>query len=210
MRPVPAASARAERLGLLGGTFDPPHLGHVAAAQQARRALSLDRVLLVVANDPWQKSPLRDITGAADRLAMVEAAAEGLDGIEASRVELDRGGPSYTLDTVEQLLAEASARGVPAPELFVIVGADIVPTLATWHRVDDLRRLVTLVVVARPHAPAPSTPAGWRTAVIEGLDFDVSSSEIRERLAEGRPAGEMVPGAVGHCIRRRGLYAVPR
>jgi nicotinate-nucleotide adenylyltransferase len=207
---VPDPSARAERLGLLGGTFDPPHLGHVAAAVEARRALSLDRVLLVVANDPWQKSPLRAITPAADRLAMVEAATEGLVGIEASRIELDRGGPSYTVDTVEQLRAEAAAAGAPPPELFVVVGADIVPTLPTWHRVDDLRALVTLVVVARPHAPAPSTPAGWGTEVIDGLDFDVSSSEIRERLAEGRPAGEMVPEAVEHCISRRDLYAVAR
>jgi len=207
---VPAASARAERLGLLGGTFDPPHLGHVAAAVEARRTLSLDRVLLVVANDPWQKSPLRAITPAADRLAMVEAAAEGLDGIEASRIELDRGGPSYTIDTVEQLRAEASAKGAAPPDLFVVVGADIVPTLSTWHRVEELRELVTLVVVARPHAPAPSTPLGWRTALIDGLDFDVSSSEIRERLAQGQPAGEMVPAAVGHCISRRDLYAVPR
>jgi nicotinate-nucleotide adenylyltransferase len=207
---VPAASARAERLGLLGGTFDPPHLGHVAAALQVRQVLSLDRVLLVVANDPWQKSPLRDVTPAADRLAMVEAAVAGLDGVEASRIELDRGGPSYTVDTVEQLLAEAAAAGTPAPELFVIVGADIVPTLPTWHRMDDLARLVTLVVVARPHAAVPSAPAGWRTEVIDGLDFDVSSSQIRERLEGGLPAGEMVPEAVGHCIRRRGLYAVPR
>jgi nicotinate-nucleotide adenylyltransferase len=207
---VPAASARAERLGLLGGTFDPPHLGHVAAATEARRALSLDRVLLVVANDPWQKSPLRTITPAADRLAMVEAATEGLVGIEASRIELDRGGPSYTIDTVEQLRAEASTRGVALPDLFVIVGADIVPTLSTWQLVEQLRELVTLVVVARPHAPTPSTPAGWRTALIDGLDLDVSSSEIRERLAEGQPAGEMVPRAVEHCISRRDLYAVPR
>jgi nicotinate-nucleotide adenylyltransferase len=207
---VPAATARAERLGLLGGTFDPPHLGHVAAAAETRRALSLDRVLLVVANDPWQKSPLRDITPAADRLAMVEAAVEGLAGVEASRIELDRGGPSYTIDTVEQLRAEASAGHTGVPEIFVIVGADIVDTLPTWHRVDELRDLVTLVVVARPHAPAPSTPPGWHTVVVDGLDLDVSSSEIRERLAAGRGAGEMVPGAVGHCIERRDLYAVPR
>jgi nicotinate-nucleotide adenylyltransferase len=207
---VPAASARAERLGLLGGTFDPPHVGHVAAAVRARQALSLDRVLLVVANDPWQKSPLRDVTDAADRLALVEAAAEGVEGIEASRIELDRGGPSYTIDTVEQLLAEAEAAGAPAPEISVIVGADIVPTLGTWHRAADLARLVTLVVVARPHADPPAAPDGWRSEVVSGLDVDVSSSEIRERLALGLPVGEMVPEAVGHCIRRRGLYAVPR
>jgi nicotinate-nucleotide adenylyltransferase len=207
---VPAASARAERLGLLGGTFDPPHVGHVAAAVRVRQALALDRVLLVVANDPWQKSPLRAVTPAADRLALVEAAADGLDGIEASRIELDRGGPSYTIDTVEQLLAEAATAGRAAPELFVIVGADIVPTLGTWHRTADLARLVTLVVVARPHAGVPSAPGGWRTEVVSGLDVDVSSSEIRERLAAGLPAGQMVPEAVGHCIRRRGLYSVPR
>ncbi len=207
---VPAASARAERFGLLGGTFDPPHVGHVAAAVRAREDLSLDRVLLVVANDPWQKSPLREVTPAADRLALVEAAAEGLDGIEASRIELDRGGPSYTVDTVEQLLAEAAAAGAAAPELFVVVGADIVPTLPTWHRTADLARLVTLVVVARPHAGVPSAPDGWRTEVVLGLDVDVSSSEIRERLALGLPVAEFVPEAVAHCIRRRGLYAVPR
>ncbi|HXQ18010.1 MAG TPA: nicotinate (nicotinamide) nucleotide adenylyltransferase [Acidimicrobiales bacterium] len=207
---MPAASARAERLGLLGGTFDPPHLGHVAAAQAARRALSLDRVLLVVANDPWQKSPLRPITGAADRLAMTEAAVEGEAGIEASRMELDRGGPSYTVDTVEQLRTEAVARGAAPPELFVIVGADIVPTLPTWHRVDELRALVTLVIVARPHAPAPAGPPGWHSAVVGGLDFDVSSSQIRERLAGGEGAGQMVPPGVGHCIAARGLYAVAR
>jgi len=207
---VPATSARAERLGLLGGTFDPPHVGHVAAAEAVRRALSLDRVLLVVANDPWQKSPLREVTAAPDRFAMVEAAIEGLAGIEASAIELDRGGPSYTIDTVEQLRAEAERSGRAVPELFVVVGADIVPTLPTWQRVDRLRELVTLVVVARPGVPAPSTPPGWSTAVVDGLDLDVSSSDIRERLAEGRSVDGMVPAGVGRCIRRRGLYAVPR
>ena len=108
------------------------------------------------------------------------------------------------------MLAEAAAASRTPPELFVIVGADIVPTLGTWHRTAELARLVTLVVVARPHAPIPSAPAGWRTEVVSGLDVDVSSSEIRERLAAGLPVGQMVPEAVGHCIRRRGLYAVPR
>ena len=97
-----------ERLGLLGGTFDPPHEGHLDAARRCRDALGLDRVLLVVANDPWQKAPA---TPAADRYAMVEAAVEGVDRVEASRLEIDRGGPSYTVDTVER----CSPRGRPAP-----------------------------------------------------------------------------------------------
>lgn len=200
----------AERLGILGGTFDPPHAGHLAAARAARDALGLDRVLLVVANLPWQKAPSRTITGAEDRLAMVEAAVEGEPGLEASRLELDRGGPSYTIDTVEQLCREKAAAGRPAPELFLVVGADLVPTLDTWERPDDLRRLVTLVVVTRPRSPAPGTPTGWRTVQVDGGGVDVSSSDVRRLLAEGRPVGTAVPEAVVRCIRRRGLYAVRR
>jgi nicotinate-nucleotide adenylyltransferase len=185
-------------------------MGHVAAAQAARHALALDRVLLVVANDPWQKSPLRDVSPAADRLAMVQAAADGEAGIEVSRLELDRGGPSYTIDTAEELLATARALSMPAPQLFVIVGADIVDSLSTWQRVDDLRALVTLVVVARPGSPAPAMPPGWRTEVIDGLDLDVSSSQIRALLAQGADVTSMVPERVVNCIAGRDLYAVPR
>ncbi|MGH9092540.1 MAG: nicotinate-nucleotide adenylyltransferase [Acidimicrobiales bacterium] len=189
------------RLGLLGGTFDPPHEGHLDAARRCRDALGLDRVLLVVANNPWQKAPS---TPAADRYAMVEAAVEGVDGVEASRLELDRGGPSYTVETVEALAA-----GRPAPELALVVGADLVPDLGTWHRVDDLRRLVTLAVVSRPGSPRPAAP-GWRVVHVDGGGVDVSSSDVRERLARGLPVGGLVPPAVVRCIRRRGLYAVRR
>src|SRR5580700_209321 len=116
---------RGERLGILGGTFDPPHLGHVAAARSCRDQLALDRVLFVVANDPWQKSPQRAVTPAADRLAMAEAAVADLDRVEVSRIELDRGGPSYTIDTVEALAATAVGAGRPVPEQFLIVGGDV-------------------------------------------------------------------------------------
>lgn len=201
---------RAERVGVFGGTFDPPHAGHVAAARACRDGLALDRVLLVVANDPWQKSPGRVITPAEDRYEMVVALAEGEDGIEPSRLELDRGGPSYTIDTVEALRDQAGYRGLPSPELFVVVGSDLVGGLPTWKRVDDLRHLADLVVVARPGSPVPPVPAGWTVVAVEADGVDVSSSEVRALLAEGRSVDGLVPEAVMRCIRRRHLYAVTR
>ena len=95
----------AASIGIFGGTFDPPHLGHVAAALRCREALELDRVLLVVANDPWQKSPLREVSPAEDRVAMVRGAVAGIEGLEVSELEIGRGGPSYTIDTVRELEA---------------------------------------------------------------------------------------------------------
>src|ERR1700728_1957786 len=194
---------RGERLGILGGTFDPPHSGHVAAAVGCRDVLGLDRVLFVVANDPWQKSPLRPISPAEDRLAMVRAAVEGIEGAEASSIELDRGGPSYTVETVEELVRLALASGAPPPDPFLIVGADVVDTLPTWHRVEDLARLVTLVVVGRPGVEAPTELDSWRLEVVGGTGVDVSSSEVRSLVADGQPIKGLVPGAVEHCIRRR-------
>jgi nicotinate-nucleotide adenylyltransferase len=204
------SAAPGERLGILGGTFDPPHLGHVTAAVAARAQLKLDRVLFVVANDPWQKSPVRDISPAADRLALVLAAIEGVDGAEVSRIELDRGGPSYTVETVEELAALAIAGGREPPEQFLIVGADVVDTLSTWHRAQDLARLVTLVVVARPGARPPDEVGPWRVEYVPGTSVDVSSSEVRELVARGEPIAGLVPESVERCIRRRALYAVPR
>jgi nicotinate-nucleotide adenylyltransferase len=197
----------AERLGLLGGTFDPPHAGHVAAAIASRDTLDLDRVLLVVANNPWQKTPHRRISPAADRLAMVEEAAEDLDRVEASRLELDRGGASYTIETVEDLRGAATAA---TPELFVIVGSDLVASLPTWHRVDELRRLVTLAVVRRPGTPPPPAAAGWRAVEVPGVSVDVSSSTVRDLVAKGADLGGLVPEPVVRYIERRHLYAEGR
>jgi len=208
------ASPLPERIGLLGGTFDPPHAGHLAAALHCREALRLDRVLLVVANDPWQKAPHRVITPAGDRLAMVEAAVAGLDGVEASRIEIDRGGPSYTVETVGALRTAAVGAGWPLPDIFVVIGADLVATLPTWERVEELRRLVTLAIVSRPGSQPPPAPPGWRVAWVDGGGVDVSSSEVRALLSQGHPVEELVPGlvpeAVMDCIRHRNLYAIGR
>jgi nicotinate-nucleotide adenylyltransferase len=201
------APDRPERVGILGGTFDPPHLGHVAAGRAVMETLGLDRLLLVVANDPWQKSGQRAVSPAEDRLALAEALAGEIPGAEASRLEIDRGGPSYSVDTAEELLA--GARGRPV-ELFLVVGADLVPELGTWHRAGDLAGLVTLAVVSRPAADATAVPPGWRAERVDGPRVDVSSSEVRDRLAAGEPVDDLVPREVIRCIRARGLYAVGR
>lgn len=210
MSELRGAPGRPERWGLLGGTFDPPHCGHLAAARTCRAALGLDRLLLVVANEPWQKVPQRSVSPAEDRMAMVEAAAALVPGVEASRIEVDRGGPSYTVDTVEAIVAGATASGGAPPALYLIVGADLVASLDTWKRVDDLRQMVTLVVVTRPQADPPPDPPGWRVVHVHGDPVDVSSSEVRDRLDRGLPVDGLVPDAVIRCIGLRGLYAVPR
>jgi len=191
----------------LGGTFDPPHIGHVAAGRAVVETLRLDRLLLVVANDPWQKSPERHISPVDDRLALTEAMAADVPGAEVSRIEIDRGGPSYSVETVEEVLASTPSGG-PVPELFLVVGADLVAGIETWERAADLKALVALAVVSRPTKPTPAVPPGWAVTWVDGPAVDVSSSEVRARLARGESVDHMVPAAVMHCIRRRTLYAV--
>jgi nicotinate-nucleotide adenylyltransferase len=205
-----AGSGAGERIGLLGGTFDPPHLGHLAIAQAALGVLELDRLLMVVANHPWQKVDTRRILPAEDRFAMVEAAVAGLPGIEASRIEIDRGGPSYTVETVEQLRADALAGERPLPEVVLVVGADLATELDTWERSAELCTLVQVAVVSRPGCEGATPPPGWDWVAIEGLRIDISSSEVRARLAAGASAEDLVPAPVIHCIEARNLYAVPR
>jgi nicotinate-nucleotide adenylyltransferase len=181
----------------------------VAAGRAAVEALGLDRLLLVVANDPWQKTGQRRVSPAEDRFVLTEALAADIPRSEASRLEIDRGGPSYSVETAEALLAQAAEGGRPV-ELFLVVGADLVPGLESWHRPQDLKRLVTLAVVSRPASPAPAVPDGWRVVRVDGPAVDLSSSAVRERLTQGRSVSGLVPDQVIRCIRRRDMYAVPR
>lgn len=191
------------RLGLLGGTFDPPHIGHLAAAMTVREALSLDRVLLVVANEPWQKVGSRPISSASDRLAMVEAAVEGVEGLEASDLEIIRGGATYTVETVEQVRASS-----PDAEIFLVVGADTAAGLPTWERHDDLAGLCTLVIVDREGAVAPTPPEGWTVVRVPMAPVDVSSTDLRVRAAGHEPLDGFVPAGVVDVIRDRRLYGL--
>lgn len=192
-------------MGILGGTFDPPHIGHLVTAVTVRRALHLHEVLAVVANDPWQKTATAPVTPADVRLAMVEAAVADLEGVEASDLEIRRGGPSYTIDTVREL-----GRQRPGAELFVVVGADAAAGLASWERADELARLVTVVVVDRPGLAAPPPPVGWRVVPLSVPRLDVSSTDLRARAADGRPLDVLTPPPVIDEIRRRRLYGWPR
>jgi len=192
-----------ERIGIFGGTFDPVHVGHLVAAVNARHDLGLDRVVMMVANLPWQKAGTRPVTPPLDRLAMVEAAVEGVDGVEASRLEIDRGGPSYTADTVAEMAALH-----PGAHLYVIVGWDVSAELCTWERIDEVRDLATLVVVNRPGNPPPLdlSEQGWRLEEVTVPNLEISSTDLRARAASGRPLDYLVPAPVVRVIRERGLY----
>lgn len=194
--------ASGPRLGILGGTFDPVHVGHLAVAVEVRAALGLDRMLLVVANVPWQKAGTRPVTPAEQRFAVLQAAVAGIDGLEASRLELDRGGPTYTADTVAEL-----ARREPGAELFLVVGSDVVPELPTWERVEEVMAGVTLVVVDRAGAEPAQPPPPWRSCLVPVPALEVSSSDLRARVAVGRPIDALVPPAAAREIRRLHLYA---
>jgi nicotinate-nucleotide adenylyltransferase len=194
-----------ERIGIFGGTFDPIHVGHLVAAVNVRHALDLDRLLLVVANQPWQKEGSRSITPAEDRYAMVEAAVGEVPGMEASRIEIDRGGVSYTADTVEEV-----ARMYPDAELSCVVGADVADVLDTWDRHEVIAGLATLVVVNRPGSTRTASLPGWRVVEVEVPALEVSSTDLRARAADGRPLEYLVPEGAVRCIRARGLYAEGR
>jgi nicotinate-nucleotide adenylyltransferase len=191
------------RIGVLGGTFDPIHNAHVVAAVTARHELGLDSVLLVVANVPWQKAGVRAITPAVDRHALVEAAVADIDGLQASRIEIDRGGESYTADTIDELY-DAD----PDTELFVIVGADVAGQLGTWRRLDDMRARAGLIVVSRPGAGVFGT-LGWAHGlhVVDIPALEISGTDLRRRVADGRPVDGLVPPGAVRLIRERGLYA---
>jgi nicotinate-nucleotide adenylyltransferase len=195
----------AERIGIFGGTFDPIHVGHLVAAVNVRHALDLDRLLLVVANQPWQKEGSRSITPAEDRYAMVEAAVGEVPGMEASRIEIDRGGVSYTADTVEEV-----AGMYPDAELSCVVGADVADVLDTWDRHEVIAGLATLVVVNRPGSTRTASLPGWRVVEVEVPALEVSSTDLRARAADGRPLEYLVPEGAVRCIRARGLYAEGR
>jgi nicotinate-nucleotide adenylyltransferase len=139
---------------------------------------------------------------------MTEALAAEIPTAEVSRIEVDRGGPSYSVETVEEILAEARRAGAPAPALYLVVGADLVPGLETWERAAELKTLVNLAVVSRPTEPTPEVPAGWVVAWVDGPAVDVSSSEVRARLGRREAVDDLVPAGVMHCIGRRTLYAV--
>lgn len=191
------------RLGLLGGTFDPPHLGHLAAARAVRDALGLDRVDLVPANDPWQKTDRgRDVTPPAVRLEMVRALVKGEDGLGVDDREIRRGGPTYTADTLEEIHAV-----MPGIDVHLIIGADTARTFGTWRRPEAVLALSTLVVVNRGEETALAPEGADRVEFVTMTPVHVSSSSVRAAVARGEDVSSRVGDAVARVIGLHGLYA---
>jgi nicotinate-nucleotide adenylyltransferase len=188
------------RLGVMGGTFDPIHHGHLVAAEEARVALGLDRVLFVPAGDPWQKVS-KQVTGAETRFEMVQVATADNDAFGVSRIDIDRPGPTYTVDTLRELSGP--------DELFFVTGADAILEILTWKDAGEALDLATFVAVTRPGYDLDKLAGlglGDRVVCLEIPALAISSSDIRRRVAEGRPIRYLVPAAVASLIAERGLY----
>jgi len=186
----------------MGGTFDPIHLGHLIAASEALARLDLDRMLFVPTGRPWQKTRYSD---AEDRFIMTSLAAASHPRFAVSRMELDRTGPTYSADTLEQLRLFHG----PDIKLFFIIGADAALKLGTWHGLERLRGLTEVVAVARPgfDLEALKPEAHWpKVGVMQMPGIDISSSDIRARVSAGRPIDYLVPAEVMAYIRGHGLY----
>ncbi len=209
------APVRPGSIGILGGTFDPFHIGHLGLARAARDRLGLERVLVVPAAVPPHKRG-RPISPGPVRLAMVEAGIAGEPRIEASRIELDRPGPSWTVDTVEALAAIERAAG-REPDITVILSAESFADLASWHEPERLLDLARIAVAPRSgHAPPdPAVVAATfpgradRIVVFDGPRVDVSASVIRRRASAGEPLDGLVPPAVAEVISAHRLYRQP-
>ena len=202
------------RIGVLGGTFDPPHLAHRVLAAAARHALALDRVLLVPAGDPWRKAD-SDVSTAADRLALTRAAVEeALPWAEVSDIEVRRAGPSYTAETLEELQGEA-----PGHEWWFILGWDALADLPNWREPERIFELARLALAQRgdeaadgaalPRAASEAFPElSSRVDLVPIPRLDISASELRRRLREGEATAPLLAPAVRRRIAELGLYGV--
>lgn len=187
---------------MFGGTFDPPHIGHLVTAVRVAERLDLDVVLFVVANVPWQKAGSRRISSAADRLDMVRAAILGEQRFEACDMEIRRGGDTYTVDTLQTMRSDR-----PDDDLVLILGADAVNGLDTWERWTALPALCRIAVVDRPGSVL-AVPDGLVVEPVPVPRLDVSSTELRQRVADGRSIRFLVPDGAVSIIEGRRLYRV--
>jgi nicotinate-nucleotide adenylyltransferase len=200
---------RPRRIGILGGTFDPPHVGHMWLATLAADAMGLDRVLFMPAAQPPHK-PASSMTSATDRLVMTRLAIAGNDAFELTLIEIEREGPSYTIDSVVEL---RRLYGDEA-ELFLLMAADSLAQIDSWRQPDELLKRIEWVVGPRPGVALPDRSAledrfganAGRIHLLDGPSLDVSSTQIRERVAAGHAIRYLVPRGVEELIIDRGLY----
>ena len=189
----------------MGGTFDPVHHGHLVAASEVAHRFALDEVVFVPTGRPWQKDD-RDVAPAEDRYLMTVIATASDPRFRVSRVDVDREGPTYTVDTLRDLRAEYDAASVQT-ELFFITGADALASIASWRESDEVLGLAHFVGVTRPgHALTdPGLPEGSVT-LVEVPALAISSTDCRARVAAGAPIRYLVPDGVLEYVAKRGLY----
>ena len=190
------------RIGVFGGTFDPVHNGHLVAASEVAHALALAEVIFVPTGQPWQKED-RDLAAAEDRYLMTVIATAYDPLISVSRVDIDRPGETYTIDTLRDLRAE---RG-PAAEFYFIMGADALSGVSTWHNAENLFTMAHFVGCTRPGHPIDANGLGSQGfTLIEIPALEISSTACRERVGAGKPIRYLVPDGVIQYIAKRGLY----
>ncbi|WP_214368222.1 nicotinate-nucleotide adenylyltransferase [Pseudonocardia sp. H11422] len=189
------------RIGVMGGTFDPIHNGHLVAASEVADRFELDEVLFVPTGQPWQKTERR-VSPAEDRYLMTVVATASNPRFQVSRVDIDRGGPTYTADTLADLHA-----AMPDAQLFFITGADALSQILSWRKVDELFTYAHFVGVTRPgyELGDDHLPEGAVT-LVEVPAMAISSTDCRERVAQGRPVWYLVPDGVVQYISKRHLY----
>lgn len=209
--PGGAEGSRAPRVGMYGGTFDPPHRAHLALAEAARRSLDLDRVVFVPAGDPWRKRD-QQVTPALLRLELVRALVADLAWAEVSAHEVDHDGPSYTHETLDALIR-------PGEQWWFILGADALADMPHWRDPQRILALSRIAVARRPDSPDELPPPEVQAAlpgieerldVVEMPPMDISATEIRRRIASDESTEDLVPPAVRQVIDDLGLYREPR
>jgi nicotinate-nucleotide adenylyltransferase len=201
------------KTGILGGTFDPVHIGHMAMAEEARQRLKLDEVLFIPAGRPWLKVD-KHISPARHRVNMVRLAIKGRPYLRLSQMEIERAGPTYTVDTIAQLKGQIGAAG----ELYFILGWDNLEDLPRWKEPGRLISLCRLVAVPRAGSPVPDPAAleaaapglSKRLIMLDKPEIDISASVIRQRVSRGLSIEHLVPEAVAGYIAEQGLYREKR
>jgi len=196
-------------IGVMGGTFDPIHNGHLAMAQETRISLNLARVVFMPAGQPWMKSA-RPLTPAVHRLEMVRLAIAPYPYFRLTRIEIDRAGPTYTIDTITELRAQLAA----GDELYFILGWDSLAQLPQWRDVSRLIQLCRLVAIPRPGYSLPDLKSleaqvpglSSRLVRLDKPEIDISATDIRKRVAQGLPIDHLVPKAVAEYIEEHRLY----
>jgi nicotinate-nucleotide adenylyltransferase len=191
------------RIGVMGGTFDPVHHGHLVAASEVAHIFALDEVIFVPTGEPYQKAT-RQVSPPEDRYLMTVIATASNPTFRVSRVDIDRGGPTYTIDTLRDLGAEAG----PQDEFFFITGADALAEILTWHDADELFGLAHFIGCTRPgHRLSVAGLPDGKVSLVEIPALAISSTECRARVEAGEPVWYLVPDGVVQYIAKRGLYA---